>query len=85
MEEAYVARRDRGALCGFGDCGGRNGCNGVTDMDVERELEQQAGRKITEMSIDGNEGFKAPVFADMVLRLASGMELRSGGVGADLR
>lgn len=30
-----------------------------SDMAVERELEQQAGRKITEMSIDGNKGFKA--------------------------
>lgn len=77
-----------------------------SDMDVERELEQQA-RRITEMSIDGNKGFKAAdthacriymakggdvitwsiqtMNPDMVLRLASGMELRSGGVGADLR
>ncbi|MGE2716461.1 DUF3558 domain-containing protein [Mycolicibacterium litorale] len=30
-----------------------------SDMDVERELEQQAGRTITEMSVDGNKGFKA--------------------------
>lgn len=30
-----------------------------SDMDVERELEQQAGRAITEMSLDGNKGFKA--------------------------
>ncbi|BCI51804.1 lprB protein [Mycolicibacterium litorale] len=30
-----------------------------SDMDVERELEQQAGRQITEMSVDGNKGFKA--------------------------
>lgn len=30
-----------------------------SDMDVERELEQQAGRKLTELSVDGNKGFKA--------------------------
>src|SRR5687768_14727287 len=30
-----------------------------SDMDTERELEQQAGRTLTEMSIDGNKGFKA--------------------------
>ncbi len=30
-----------------------------SDMDTERELEQLAGRRITELSIDGNEGFKA--------------------------
>jgi hypothetical protein len=30
-----------------------------SDMDVERELEQQAGRTITELAVDGNKGFKA--------------------------
>jgi hypothetical protein len=30
-----------------------------SDMDTERELEQQAGRMLTELAIDGNEGFKA--------------------------
>jgi hypothetical protein len=30
-----------------------------SDMDTERELEQRAGRALTELSIDGNEGFKA--------------------------
>lgn len=30
-----------------------------SDMATERELETQAGRKLTEMSIDGNRGFKA--------------------------
>ena len=30
-----------------------------SDMDTERTLEQQAGRKLTELSIDGNKGFKA--------------------------
>ena len=30
-----------------------------SDMDTERTLEQQAGRTLTELSIDGNEGFKA--------------------------
>ncbi|TFV58231.1 DUF3558 domain-containing protein [Mycobacterium sp. PS03-16] len=30
-----------------------------SDMDVERELEQQAGRLLTELSVDGNKGFKA--------------------------
>ena len=30
-----------------------------SDMDTERELEQQAGRTLTELSIDGNKGFKA--------------------------
>lgn len=30
-----------------------------SDMDVERELEQQAGRKLTELSVDGHKGFKA--------------------------
>ncbi len=30
-----------------------------SDMDIERTLEQQAGRKLTEMSVDGNKGFKA--------------------------
>jgi hypothetical protein len=30
-----------------------------SDMDIERSLEQQAGRELTEMSIDGNKGFKA--------------------------
>jgi hypothetical protein len=30
-----------------------------SDMDTERSLEQQAGRELTEMSIDGNKGFKA--------------------------
>ncbi|KUI33451.1 DUF3558 domain-containing protein [Mycobacterium sp. GA-2829] len=30
-----------------------------SDMDVERELEQQAGRRLTELSLDGNKGFKA--------------------------
>jgi Protein of unknown function (DUF3558) len=30
-----------------------------SDMDTERSLEQQAGRGLTELSIDGNKGFKA--------------------------
>ncbi|PRC46245.1 DUF3558 domain-containing protein, partial [Mycobacterium sp. ITM-2017-0098] len=30
-----------------------------SDMDTERELEQLAGRTLTELSIDGNKGFKA--------------------------
>ncbi|TRW81780.1 DUF3558 domain-containing protein [Mycolicibacterium sp. 018/SC-01/001] len=30
-----------------------------SDMDTERELEQQAGRTLTELSLDGNKGFKA--------------------------
>lgn len=30
-----------------------------SDMDTERELEQRAGRTLTELSIDGNKGFKA--------------------------
>ena len=30
-----------------------------SDMDTERSLEQRAGRTITELSIDGNKGFKA--------------------------
>jgi len=30
-----------------------------SDMDTERELEQRAGRALTELSIDGNKGFKA--------------------------
>jgi hypothetical protein len=30
-----------------------------SDMDTERSLEQQAGRTLTEMSIDGNKGFRA--------------------------
>ena len=30
-----------------------------SDMDTERTLEQQAGRALTELSIDGNKGFKA--------------------------
>ena len=30
-----------------------------SDMDTERELEQRAGRKLTELSLDGNKGFKA--------------------------
>jgi hypothetical protein len=30
-----------------------------SDMDTERSLEQQAGRTLTEMSIDGNKGFMA--------------------------
>ena len=30
-----------------------------SDMDTERSLEQQAGRTLTELSIDGNKGFKA--------------------------
>jgi hypothetical protein len=30
-----------------------------SDMDTERSLEQQAGRALTELSIDGNKGFKA--------------------------
>ncbi len=30
-----------------------------SDMDIERSLEQQAGRTLTELSIDGNKGFKA--------------------------
>ncbi len=30
-----------------------------SDMDTERELEQLAGRTLTELSIDGNDGFKA--------------------------
>jgi hypothetical protein len=30
-----------------------------SDMDVERTLEKQAGRKLTELSVDGNKGFKA--------------------------
>lgn len=30
-----------------------------SDMDTERSLEQQAGRKLTELSVDGNKGFKA--------------------------
>lgn len=30
-----------------------------SDMDTERRLEQQAGRTLTELSVDGNKGFKA--------------------------
>src|SRR5689334_2827138 len=30
-----------------------------SDMDTERTLEQRAGRTLTELSIDGNKGFKA--------------------------
>jgi hypothetical protein len=30
-----------------------------SNMDTERSLEQQAGRTLTELSIDGNKGFKA--------------------------
>jgi Protein of unknown function (DUF3558) len=30
-----------------------------SDMDVERQLEERAGRTIAELSMDGNEGFKA--------------------------
>jgi hypothetical protein len=30
-----------------------------SDMDTERTLEQQAGRKLTELAVDGNKGFKA--------------------------
>jgi hypothetical protein len=30
-----------------------------SDMDTERTLEQQAGRTLTELSVDGNKGFKA--------------------------
>ena len=30
-----------------------------SDMDTERSLEQSAGRKLTELSVDGNKGFKA--------------------------
>ena len=30
-----------------------------SDMDTERTLEQKAGRTLTELSIDGNKGFKA--------------------------
>jgi hypothetical protein len=30
-----------------------------SDMDTERGLEQKAGRTLTELSIDGNKGFKA--------------------------
>jgi hypothetical protein len=30
-----------------------------SDMDTERSLEQQAGRTLTELTIDGNKGFKA--------------------------
>lgn len=30
-----------------------------SEMQVERELEQRAGRTITELSVDGNKGFKA--------------------------
>ncbi|MBX7432293.1 DUF3558 domain-containing protein [Mycobacterium sp. Y57] len=30
-----------------------------SDMDTERELEKLAGRRLTELSIDGNKGFKA--------------------------
>jgi len=30
-----------------------------SDMDTERTLEQQAGRRLQELSVDGNKGFKA--------------------------
>lgn len=30
-----------------------------SDMDTERSLEQQAGRTLVELSVDGNKGFKA--------------------------
>lgn len=30
-----------------------------SDMDTERSLEQRAGRTLTELSVDGNKGFKA--------------------------
>ncbi|MCT7658233.1 DUF3558 domain-containing protein [Mycobacterium deserti] len=30
-----------------------------SDMDTERTLEEQAGRALTELSVDGNKGFKA--------------------------
>ncbi len=30
-----------------------------SDMDTERSLEQKAGRRLTELAVDGNKGFKA--------------------------
>ncbi|GAB3217259.1 DUF3558 domain-containing protein [Mycolicibacterium hippocampi] len=48
---------------GFGSVGAGMGISTWwyrgSDMDTERELEELAGRTLTELSIDGNKGFKA--------------------------
>ena len=38
-----------------------------SDMDTERTLEQQAGRTLTELSVDGNKGFKAVSYTHLTL------------------
>lgn len=47
----------------FGDVGAGMGISTWwyrgSDMDTERSLEQNAGRTLTELSLDGNKGFKA--------------------------
>jgi hypothetical protein len=47
----------------FGDVGAGMGISTWwyrgSDMDTERSLEQTAGRTLTELSLDGNKGFKA--------------------------
>jgi len=51
------------ALTGMGTFGAGMGISTWwyrgSDMNTERELEEQAGRTLTELSVDGNNGFKA--------------------------
>jgi len=46
-----------------------------SDMDTERELEQQAGRTLTELSIDGNKGFKASDDSACSIYVAKGADV----------
>jgi hypothetical protein len=46
-----------------------------SDMDTERELEQQAGRTLTELAIDGNKGFKASDDSACSIYVAKGADV----------
>jgi hypothetical protein len=46
-----------------------------SDMDTERGLEQQAGRTLTELSIDGNKGFRAADDSACSIYVAKGTDV----------
>jgi hypothetical protein len=46
-----------------------------SDMDTERSLEQQAGRTLTELSVDGHQGFKAADANACIIYVAKGADV----------
>jgi len=51
-----------------------------SDMDTERRLEQQAGRTLTELTIDGNQGFMAHDVNACSIYLAKGPDVATWSI-----